>query len=406
MLKKFDGEILNNQNIVEVENVSKYFTVNKQYSLKEKLLNYRQEKKQKVKFTALKDINIEIPIGSTVGLIGHNGSGKSTLLKIIGGILTPNEGEVWRKGRLAALLELGAGFHPDLTGRDNVYLNAAILGMTTAEIDEVFDQIVEFSGIESFINTQVKFYSSGMYVRLAFSVAVHSNPDLLLVDEVLAVGDEPFQQKCMQKIQEFQKEGKTIVLVSHSASQVKQICSSVIVLDQGNIIFQGETKEGLEVLQNSYLTAGRLQENQSAYSNDDRSKPSITSVELITTNTSSNSLLLEDSKLVIDLKYFLPQDIGPLVAGLQIETHEREALYWVDTRMLGIPCPGEKGDHLISFELENNNLGSGTYCVVVKLWTNEGKLLDETSPPVKFSVSEQSVGEGPLRLKMQIKAKF
>lgn len=406
MLKKFDGEILNNQNIVEVQNVSKYFTVNKQYSLKEKLLNYQQEKRQKVKFTALNDVNIQIPIGSTVGLIGHNGSGKSTLLKIIGGILTPNEGEVWRKGRLAALLELGAGFHPDLTGRDNVYLNAAILGMSTAEIDAVFDQIVEFSEIESFINTQVKFYSSGMYVRLAFSVAVHSNPDLLLVDEVLAVGDEPFQQKCIKKIQEFQKEGKTIVLVSHSAAQVKQICSSVIVLDQGTIIFQGETKEGLEVLQNNYHSSGRLQENQYAYSNEDRTKPLISSVELMTLNTTSKSFLEEDSKLSINLKYFLPHDTGPLVAGLQIETNEREALYWVDSRMLGIPCPGGQGDHLITFESEKNDLGSGTYCVVVKLWTNAGTLLDETSPPIKFTVSEQSVGEGPLRLDMRIRAKF
>ena len=154
--------------------------------------------------------------GSTVGLIGPNGSGKTTLLKLIGGILQPTTGTVEHRGRLAALLELGAGFHPDLTGRENVYLNASILGLSRKQTDKYFDAIVDFSGIEQFIDTQVKFYSSGMYVRLAFAVAVHVDPDVLLVDEVLAVGDEPFQRKCMDRIRQFQHEGRTIVLVTHS----------------------------------------------------------------------------------------------------------------------------------------------------------------------------------------------
>lgn len=397
---------MNSSNIVEVTNVSKYFVVNKQYSLKEKLLNYKQEKKQKVKFTALDDVNLEIPIGSTIGLVGHNGSGKSTLLKIIGGILTPNAGQVWRKGRLAALLELGAGFHPDLTGKENVYLNASILGMTKAEIDSVFEEIVEFSGIKSFINTQVKFYSSGMYVRLAFSVAVHSNPDLLLVDEVLAVGDEPFQQKCMQKIHEFQQDGKTILLVSHSAAQVKQVCSSVIVLDQGKLIFQGDTKTGLEILQTSYRKAGRLLDNPSIYVNDAHDKPVITKLELIGAIPSSQSRLEGNLKFQLELDYSLPRDLGPLVAGLQIETLDREPIYWQDTRMSGVPCAGEPGNHRITFTAEENLLGDGAYYALAKLWTNEGKLLDEVSPPIRFEVSEQSVGKGPIRLNMQVTSNY
>ena len=171
-------------------------------------------------------MSLEIGLGETVGLIGHNGSGQEHAAQGHRRHHPGDGGIVDRRGRLAALLELGAGFHPDLTGRENVYLNASILGLSTADTDAVFDAIVEFSGIGEFIDTQVKFYSSGMYVRLAFAVAVHVDPDLLLVDEVLAVGDEPFQRKCMNKIRQFQKEGRTIVLVSHSSDQVADVCTA------------------------------------------------------------------------------------------------------------------------------------------------------------------------------------
>ena len=204
--------------IVRIRNVAKRFVVHKDKSLKERLVNARSSRAHREDFWALRDIDLDVRVGETIGLVGANGSGKSTLLKVIGGILTPDAGSVSLRGRLAALLELGAGFHPDLTGRENVYLNAAILGLSEAETQHHFDEIVAFSGIEDFIDTQVKFYSSGMYVRLAFAVAVHVDPDVLLVDEVMAVGDEPFQRKCMDKIHEFQDEGRTIILVSHSAA--------------------------------------------------------------------------------------------------------------------------------------------------------------------------------------------
>src|SRR5205085_12419443 len=166
-------------------------------------------------FWALRNVGFDLEESNTLGLIGANGSGKSTLLKLIAGILTPSSGFVERRGRMAALLELGAGFHPDLTGRENIFMNASILGLSRKQTELYFDDIVEFSGIEKFIDNQVKFYSSGMYVRLAFSVAVHVQPELLLIDEVLAVGDEPFQRKCMKRIKDFQREGRTIVLVTH-----------------------------------------------------------------------------------------------------------------------------------------------------------------------------------------------
>jgi ABC-2 type transport system ATP-binding protein len=242
--------------IVRVEQVSKRFVLHKDRSIKERLLNFSINRRHSEVFWALRDISLTIASGSTVGLIGPNGSGKSTLLKIIGGIIDPTSGTVSRRGRLAALLELGAGFHPDLTGRENVYLNAAILGLSQRETRSYFDQIVDFSGIEGFIDSPVKFYSSGMYVRLAFAVAVHVDPDLLLIDEVLAVGDEAFQAKCMDKIAEFQAEGRTIVFVSHSADQVADICKRVLVLNHGSLVFDGATAEGVKVLREGFAAEG------------------------------------------------------------------------------------------------------------------------------------------------------
>jgi len=234
--------------IVRIEGVSKRFVLLRDKSVKERLLNVSASRANREEFWALRDIDLNISAGTTVGLVGHNGSGKSTLLKLVGGIMQPTSGSVSRRGRLAALLELGAGFHPDLTGRENVYLNAALLGLSRKETRASFDQIVDFSGVETFIDTAVKFYSSGMYVRLAFAVAVHVDPDLLLVDEVLAVGDEAFQEKCLEKIREFQREGRTIVLVSHAAKQVEDLCDRVAVLHHGALIFDGGAAEGIQVL--------------------------------------------------------------------------------------------------------------------------------------------------------------
>ncbi|CAN5128713.1 ABC transporter ATP-binding protein [soil metagenome] len=244
--------LANAPTVVRATNVSKRFVIRKDKSLKERIVNFGRSNKHKDDFWALRDVSFEIKAGSTIGLVGANGSGKSTLLKVLGGIIEPNGGSVQRRGRLAALLELGAGFHPDLTGRENVYLNSSILGLSRSQTDEYFDSIVEFSEIEAFIDTQVKFYSSGMYVRLAFAIAVHVDPDILLVDEVLAVGDEPFQEKCMNKIREFQQEGRTIILVSHSAAQVEDLCDRVVVLSHGNVVFDGAAAEGILALRESF----------------------------------------------------------------------------------------------------------------------------------------------------------
>ncbi|MEN0021658.1 MAG: ABC transporter ATP-binding protein [Microbacterium sp.] len=242
-------ELESRPDIIRLTGVSKQFRVRKDNNLKDRIVHFgRHGKAFREDFTAVDELTLSIKAGTTVGLLGKNGSGKSTLLKLIGGIVAPTTGTVEGRGRMAALLELGAGFHPDLSGRENVYLNAAILGLSREQIDERFDAILEFSGIGDFIDTAVKFYSSGMYVRLAFAVAVHTDPDVLLVDEVLAVGDEAFQRKCMDRIHQFRNEGRTIILVSHSAQQVQELCDRGILLHHGKMVFDGDINGAVDGL--------------------------------------------------------------------------------------------------------------------------------------------------------------
>ena len=218
---------------IEVKDVYKTFNVyyDKANSLKEKMLFWNRNKKEKRE--VLKDISVTIYNGETVGLIGVNGSGKSTLLKLMTKIIYPNKGKIETYGKLTSLLELGAGFHPDFSGRENIYFNASIFGLTKKEIDERLEKIIEFSELGEFIDNPVRTYSSGMYMRLAFAVAINVDADILLIDEILAVGDQHFQDKCINKLKELQQEGKTIVFVSHSMALVKDFCTRAIWLDNG-----------------------------------------------------------------------------------------------------------------------------------------------------------------------------
>ena len=228
---------------IVVDDVSKRFRLytGRANSLKERFTARRFARYEE--FWALRDVSLEIPPATTFGLIGHNGSGKSTLLRCIAGIYQPTKGTVSVGGRISALLELGAGFHPDLTGKENIYLNAAILGLSKKEIDSVFDDIVDFSGIGGFIDAPVKVYSSGMFVRLGFSVAVHVNPEILLIDEVVAVGDEEFQRRCFEHIHTLRRSGVTIVLVSHSLGLVQSMCDHAAWFDHGEIRAMGTSTE-------------------------------------------------------------------------------------------------------------------------------------------------------------------
>jgi len=235
---------------IEVQKLNKQFVLRHTRSLKEAIVWLVTGRKGDIskKFHALHDVDLEIEQGETVALLGLNGSGKSTLLKHISGVMLPDSGSVRTRGRVAGLIEVGAGFHHDLSGRENVYLNGAILGMTESQIDEQFDSIVEFSEIGEFIDTEVRFYSSGMYLRLAFSVAVHTDPEVFLVDEILAVGDEPFQRKCLAKIKELSAAGKTLVVVSHDLELVSRICDRGVVLKHGNVVFDGAIDDAVAQL--------------------------------------------------------------------------------------------------------------------------------------------------------------
>lgn len=231
--------------IIKAENLHKYYSINKQRTFKEFLPALVGGKDTKLNFTALEGINFEIRKGESLGIVGKNGSGKSTLLKIIAGVTKPSDGIIEVNGKVFPLIELGAGFHPEMTGKENVYLNASILGMKKKEVDSLYPDIVNFAELHNFMNEPVKHYSSGMYMRLAFAVAVAKIPDILLVDEIMAVGDLKFQKKCFKRIEEFQKQGTTIVMVAHNMKNIKDYCKKGLFINEGKQVYFGEVNEAI-----------------------------------------------------------------------------------------------------------------------------------------------------------------
>ncbi len=232
---------------ISVENVTKQFKLNSiaSRSLKHFIVD-AFSKREKKTYTALNNVSFQVKKGETLGIIGHNGAGKSTLLSIIAGTMAPTSGKVTTDGKISSLLELGAGFHPDLSGRENVFLYGSIMGIPRATMEERYDEIVKFAGIGEYIDQPVRFYSSGMYVRLGFAVAVQINPDILLIDEVLAVGDTAFQEKCMNKMREFKEQGKTFLFISHDMGSILKISDRVALLDHGTMTELGTPEETVE----------------------------------------------------------------------------------------------------------------------------------------------------------------
>jgi len=232
---------------IRFKDVTKTFKIyqNKSYSIKEMFINFllRKNKLEVQKYPVLTNVNFDIKQGETIGIIGQNGTGKSTTLKLITKILYPDKGEIETNGKISSLLEVGAGFQPDMTGRENVYLYGSILGIAKKDIESKYNTIVEFSEVEEFMDTAVKNYSSGMYMRLAFSVAIHVDPEILVIDEVLAVGDAGFQKKCINKIKEFKNNGKTIVFVSHDMNSIKMICDRVFFIKKGGHMIEGSVDD-------------------------------------------------------------------------------------------------------------------------------------------------------------------
>jgi ABC-2 type transport system ATP-binding protein len=235
--------------MIRADHATKFFTLRYHRTIKQITIAAMRKQKISDSFKAVDDVSFDIHQGESVGLMGLNGSGKSTLLKLVNGVMKPDSGSLLTRGRIAGLIATGAGFHPQLTGRDNVYLNAAILGMSEAETRRKFDAIVDFADIGKFLDTQVGHYSSGMFSRLGFAVAVHTDSDIFLIDEVLAVGDRPFKKKCLARMQEIRDEGRTMLYVSHAAASVRKMCDRVLVLEKGVLGYDGPVDEGIRYLQ-------------------------------------------------------------------------------------------------------------------------------------------------------------
>ncbi|WP_433586468.1 ABC transporter ATP-binding protein [Microbacterium hydrocarbonoxydans] len=380
--------------VVRIENVTKTFQIRKDNTLKDRLFHLGKLGRQhRSYYTAVDDVDVTIQAGTTVGLLGPNGSGKSTLLKIIGGIIAPTSGQILTRGRMAALLELGAGFHPDLSGRENVYLNASILGLSREETASRFDAIHEFSGIGDFIDTQVKFYSSGMFVRLAFAVAIHTDPDILLVDEVLAVGDEAFQRKCMERIAQFRAAGCTIILVSHSAAQVQELCDRAIVLNEGELVFDGDVNDGVAALRD-VLEGRRVGE----LPEPDEDRPiELTRISLHDEEGRDVDSVRSGAPLIIRLHVEARQAMDRWETGFSIDTPLGQMLLAANTERLGITLPPlEAGSGFMDFRIDEINLGAGQYFVNA----NVSEIIDIDShilwQGAKFSVLAETTNLGPL----------
>ncbi len=386
--------------VIRVDAVSKKFTVHKDKSLKERIVNSGRSRKFKEEYWALREVSFAVAAGESIGLAGANGSGKSTLLKVIGGILTPDSGQVSVRGRIAALLELGAGFHPDLTGRENIVLNASILGLTDEEIQERMSSIIEFSGIRDFIDTQVKFYSSGMYVRLAFSVAIHSDPDILLVDEVLAVGDEPFQRKCMEKIREFQNEGRSIILVSHSAEQIIDVCDRAIVLDHGKIIAMGDARDAMSRLHQSYEKQILKDISDANERTEDSSGERLCTIETVSVTDGlieqSDGLKVHISgdtlKVGIDVAVSVPlEDYGIL---FDIDTLKDLSVFGMSSQRLQLKLPTIHESGRITVTLPELRLGEGDYAFNVAVVNSAGIEMDRRRHSALITVRSDGMTSG------------
>ena len=354
-----NARVLPGPEVAVINDVSKFFVLRKDKSVKDRLLHPGRSRKHEDRFWALRDVSLQIHAGTTIGLIGPNGSGKSTLLKMIGGIIQPDDGIVETRGRLAALLELGAGFHPDLTGRENVYLNAAILGMSREETDEKFESIVAFSGISQFIDTQVKFYSSGMYVRLAFAVAIHVDPDILLVDEVLAVGDEAFQEKCLSKIQEFQQEGRTIIIVSHSMGHITSLCDRAIVLHKGTVAFDGDPIEAVQVMRTG-LFLDSIDGVSVATGRDEVETLGQTTILRIAPSTVDSSLRPGED-LTVDVEVYVPRQMPKWDLTLSINNSLGSTILITSAHAAGLKNAPIEGTQIVRFELPSLSLTDGGY---------------------------------------------
>ena len=372
MLISSDGvkNMSENQTALKIENIKKKYVIkhvtkkpdDKRERAKLALYNLTHPKQanQKEDFWALNGVNFEVKQGEKVGIIGKNGAGKSTLLKVISRITEPTDGKIEFYGKISSMLEVGTGFNRELTGRENIYLNGAILGMTRAEIDAKFDDILEFSEVGKFIDTPVKRYSSGMFVRLAFAVASHLDPDILLVDEVLAVGDTRFQKKCIQKMRNIADSGKTILFVSHQMNTIRQLCDRVIVLKEGKVIYDGEVEGGIRL-----YNSEAYMEKRNHYEYKDLARLpgyNLDKAEILSLDILHNESCIYEADEPIDFKLKLKTkvpDIGDLSFRMLIWQADETPIETAFTKTFA--NINDVGEYEVEATIRNHNLAPGLY---------------------------------------------
>ncbi|MGD7651634.1 MAG: ABC transporter ATP-binding protein [Verrucomicrobiales bacterium] len=391
------------ENIIEVENLGKCYKIGRQAAkgdgLRHVLENAvrapfkwfnaeaRAERSRTVDFWAVKDLSFEIKQGEMVGIIGRNGAGKSTTLKLLSRITEPTSGRIRLKGRVASLLEVGTGFHPELTGRENIYLNGAILGMTRVEIKRKFDEIVAFAEIDKFLDTPVKRYSSGMYVRLAFAVAAHLEPEILIVDEVLAVGDAAFQQKCLGKMEDVSnKEGRTVILVSHQMPAIQNLCTRVIMMNKGQLVMQGPTKEVV----GAYMTRGAELATDGLKDRDDRAGKGdarVTSIDLRDGNGEVIHEAVSGQDVILSLGYKVKDGVSLKDAIFCVEICKDLKKYFSMSTALVDPTKiNLSGEGRIDFRVRDWPLMGGRYYVNVFIGSKESPVQDHLNDAAVIEV--------------------
>lgn len=384
---------------IEIKNLSKTYQMYARPKDRMKEALHPLKKKYHTIFYALKDINIVVKEGEMIGFIGENGSGKSTLLKIITGVLTPTSGEMIINGKIAALLELGSGFNPEYSGYDNIYLNGMVLGFSREEVDEMVDDIIAFADIGDHIMQPVKTYSSGMFVRLAFAVAINVDPDILIIDEALAVGDLEFQLKCMEKFTEFRNAGKTILFVSHDVNAVRRFCDRVYWLKDGEIVEEGETMEVTENYDNFLKKKSIKTVDREVNSIEEHSAMDIVTVkqaELLNSDLTPVDMVQQDQPLVVKVVYDVKDDsIQSPVLGVAIRTVDNHYVCGLNTLLDGQKIPWKKGENVFYLDYKKMALLSGEYYFDIAIFEENATvpLVYKTKFLTMF-ITGKYVGEG------------
>jgi ABC-2 type transport system ATP-binding protein len=384
---------------IEVKNLEKAFKLphEKNTSIKSLIVNFYRQKRGYEKQVVLKDVSFEVKKGEFFGIIGRNGSGKSTLLKLLAGIYTPNEGTIVINGSLTPFIELGVGFNMELTGRENVFLNGALLGFSRKEMDAMYDDIVEFAELERFMDQKLKNYSSGMQVRLAFSIAIRAKSDILLIDEVLAVGDASFQQKCFEVFAELKKTGTTIVLVTHDMSSAMRFCDRAILIDSGNLTLAGKTADIADAyLELNYEATENYHAKNAKKQTEDKTKPTIGAVTIHDHENNEKSTFTSSEKLRITANYKNPKGL-PTHFGLQVFNDAGVYCFGTNTKLVG-KDPVTKTSGKVTVTLSPKLIPGNYYITLASMNDNATTVYNYKAKVAEFRIAKDTRLEGVVLL--------